>query len=141
MSEICGRVTVTYRLYQDVSHFLLLVPVLHAVGDLLQEFLVMFQQFWDLVEDFIHQRRVTEDGVFWLLQWLHVALEREGMEHLEREAPHIKRDYLKQEAQCSKWWTPLYRTPSSDDIPLLLQYLCAAANYGHVVEWGKIRDK
>jgi len=64
----------TYRLHQEVAHFLLLVPVLHAVVDLLQELLVVLQQLGDLIEDLVHQRWVTQQRVLWLLQWLHVTL-------------------------------------------------------------------
>lgn len=64
----------TYRLHQEVAHFLLLVPVLHTVMDLLQELLMVLQQLRDLVKDLIHQRWVTQQRVLWLLQRLHVTL-------------------------------------------------------------------
>lgn len=64
----------THRLDEQVSHLLLGVPGLHTVPHLLKELFVVLQELGDLVEDLIHQRWVTEQGVLWLLQRLHIAL-------------------------------------------------------------------
>lgn len=65
---------VTHRLDKQVSHLLLGMPGLHTVPHLLQELLMVFQQLGDLVKDLIDKRWVTQQGVLWLLQRLHVPL-------------------------------------------------------------------
>lgn len=76
--ELAGAAAVgsmaTHRLDEQVSHLLLGMPGLHAVPHLLQELLVVLQELRDLVENLVHQRRVTQQGVLRLLQRLHVAL-------------------------------------------------------------------
>lgn len=80
----------THRLDEQGSHLLLGMPRLHAVPHLLQELLVMLQQLGDLVEDLVHQRWVTQHGVLWLLQWLHVALEdTQGQSIFLQRYPHL----------------------------------------------------
>lgn len=74
----------THRLDKQVSHLLLGVPGLHTVPHLLKELFVVLQELRDLVEDLVHQRRVTQQGVLWLLQRLHVAL---GVPHRSVRVP------------------------------------------------------
>lgn len=69
-----GSSGATHRLDEQGSHLLLGMPGVHAVPNLLQKLLVVLQELGDLVEDFVHQCRVTEHRVLWLLQRLHVAL-------------------------------------------------------------------
>lgn len=81
----------THRLDEQGPHLLLGVPRLHAVPHLLQELLVVFQKLGDLVEDLVHQRRVTQQGVLRLLQGLHVALEdpQDQCVFLQTWHPHL----------------------------------------------------
>lgn len=56
----CGMESrATHRLDKQVPHLLLGMPGLHAVPHLLQDLLVVLQELRDLVENLIHQRRVT----------------------------------------------------------------------------------
>lgn len=85
-----SQVRDTHRLDEQGSHLLLGVPRLHAVPHLLQELLVVLQQLRDLVEDLIHQRRVAQQGVLGLLQWLHVALQdAQSQSTLLQQYPHL----------------------------------------------------
>lgn len=83
--------TLTHRLDEQGPHLLLGMPCLHTVPHLLQELLMVFQKLRDLVEDLIHQRWVTQQGVLRLLQWLHVALEdpQDQCVFLQRWHPHL----------------------------------------------------
>lgn len=74
-TEPNSRMSCTHRLDEDVADGLALMPVINTADHLLQKELVVLQDFRDLIEHLVHQRRITEWRVLRLFQWLHVALQ------------------------------------------------------------------